>query len=207
MSKWSYRFYLGLMWAGLFGVLMFTFASVANAENRRLFGDSQKQWQDQEQRQSQEQWQEQTAHGGAGGQANSNSSADSVNRNRSRSDSTARSLNEGNNTSVNYRNDYSNTYSKYVAPAYGPPLVATSDCLGSVSSGGSDRSWGFALGFTFDNDECNAREDAKLLWSMGRHEAAIMRLCANPDNAAVLPECTPPVAYDLNANDTEVIWD
>ena len=147
--------------------------------------------QNQQQQQRQNQSQQQTANGGRGGQGgNANSDANSR----------SRSINEGNNTAIQYTNDYKKTYQEFVSTAYAPPLAASGDCLGSASAGGSNSVMGFSIGKTYIDENCNARYDAALLWSMGRHEAAVQRLCSQPEMAKILPECPGPEEVQTTAN-------
>jgi hypothetical protein len=88
-------------------------------------------------------------------------------------------------------NDYSGMYDEYVAPAFSPELVATGDCMGSASAGGSGAAFGFSLGKTYIDEGCNARADSRHLWSMGLHEAATKRLCSQPQMAAAINEAKP----------------
>jgi hypothetical protein len=62
-------------------------------------------------------------------------------------------------TNVSYANDYQNTHSEYVAPAYAPPLASSGDCMGSASAGGSNSVLGFSIKKTFIEETCNARID------------------------------------------------
>ena len=139
--------------------------------------------------------------GGAGGVADSNARSKATSESYSDSYSGSTANNDGNNTAINYENDYKDTYEKYVAPAYSPPLVASGDCLGSASAGGSNSVLGFSLGKTYVDENCNARYDAALLWSMGRKGAAVQRLCSQPEMAKVIPECPEPEVTVYNGWD------
>jgi hypothetical protein len=90
------------------------------------------------------------------------------------------------NVDASQSNDYSGMYDEYVAPAFAPPLAATGDCMGSASAGGSGAAFGFALGKTYIDEGCNARMDSRHLWSMGLHDAALLRLCSQPAMADAL---------------------
>jgi hypothetical protein len=93
--------------------------------------------------------------------------------------------------SVNNSTTNSYSYAGYVAPAFSPELVATGDCMGSASAGGSGATFGFSLGGTTIDEGCNARADSRHLWSMGLHEAATKRLCSQPKMAAAINEAKP----------------
>ena len=86
---------------------------------------------------------------------------------------------------------WSDTYSEYVAAAFAPPLVATSDCMGSASAGGSNSVMGFSIGKTYIDAGCNARADSRHLWSMGLKTEATARLCTQPAMAKVLGDKCP----------------
>jgi len=92
--------------------------------------------------------------------------------------------------SNSYTADYSDTYSEYVAAAIAPNL-ATGDCMGSVSAGGSNSVMGFSLGKTYIDENCNSRRDAILLEQLGMHNEALNRLCSQPEMAKVLTNCAP----------------
>lgn len=145
--------------------------------------------------QNQQQQQRQEATGGRGGAGGAGGSSDANSR--------SRSINEGNNTAIQYTNDYKKTYQEFVSTAYAPPLAASGDCLGSASAGGSNSVMGFSIGKTYIDENCNARYDAALLWSMGRHDAAVQRLCSQPEMAKVLSEC--PMGKENT--DVVVTWD
>jgi hypothetical protein len=100
--------------------------------------------------------------------------------------SAANSQSSSVNVDASQSNDYSGMYDEYVAPAFAPELVATGNCMGSASAGGSGSAFGFALGKTYIDEACNARMDSRHLWSMGLHDAALLRLCAQPAMAEAL---------------------
>ena len=173
-----------------------------NQQNVRTSVDTtvrQNQRQQQQQSQRQRTSQEQTAQGGRGGAGGQGGTSNSWADANSNSDSYAN--NDGNNTAISYENDYKDTYEKYVAAAYAPPLVASGDCLGSASAGGSNSVMGISLGKTYVDENCNARYDAALLWSMGRKGAAVQRLCSQPEMAKVIPECPEPEVTVYNGWD------
>ena len=107
-------------------------------------------------------------------------------------------------TNVNFESgDYGSTYDEYVASAFAPPLVATSDCLGSASAGGSNSVMGFSVGKTYVDEGCNARMDSRHLWSMGLKEEATLRLCSQPAMVKVLGDRCPapePTTEGYDAN-------
>lgn len=74
------------------------------------------------------------------------------------------------------------------APAViGSGLVAASNtCMGSTSVGGSGVGFGFSVGSTWTDGDCNARSDAALLHNMGLTTAALQRLCERPELAKAL---------------------
>ena len=155
------------------------------------FGSDQNNRQTNRQVVDQNQQQRQEATGGRGGAGGAGGSSDANSR--------SRSINEGNNTAIQYTNDYKKTYQEFVSTAYAPPLAASGDCLGSASAGGSNSVMGFSIGKTYIDENCNARYDAALLWSMGRHEAAVQRLCSQPEMAKILPECPGPEEVQTTA--------
>lgn len=64
-------------------------------------------------------------------------------------------------------------------------------CLGSVSAGVSFPGGGASFGTTTKDTGCDARLDARTLWSMNLRKAAVLRLCQKPEIAAAMPEVCP----------------
>lgn len=58
-------------------------------------------------------------------------------------------------------------------------LAASGGCLGSASVGGSGAGFGFGFGGTYQDDRCNAREDARILASFGYRAQALQILINN----------------------------
>lgn len=133
--------------------------------------------------------------GGEGGSAWGGAGGSSDQQQQQQQDASSQNTN-----SYYEKNNYKDTYREYVAPAYAPPLAATGDCLGSASAGGSNSVMGFSIGKTYVDEDCNARRDSAHLWSMGRTQAAVMRLCSQPEMAKVLPECPEP-------EEVNITWD
>jgi hypothetical protein len=79
---------------------------------------------------------------------------------------------------------------KTVPNAYSPGLSAAGleTCLGSISGGGSAVGWGASFGTTIPDPGCNARLDARTLWSIGLKAAAIARLCQSADIYRSMPD-------------------
>ena len=89
-------------------------------------------------------------------------------------------------------------YSKFVPNAYAPPL-ATGHCMGSASAGGSGAGFGFSLGKTYIDENCNARYDAILLHEFGLGQEAILRLCQQPKMAEALGKYCPEEYQSVDA--------
>lgn len=72
-----------------------------------------------------------------------------------------------------------------------PDIIAnpTAPCRIAVGASGSGVGFGIGIGTSVLDDGCDAREDSRLLYNMGLHDLAKMRLCAKPEMAAVIPEC------------------
>lgn len=68
-----------------------------------------------------------------------------------------------------------------VNTAYAPTVIATSDCLGSVSGGGQGSSFGATLGFTTNSEPCNIREDAKLVAALTKDENLVKATLCQSD--------------------------
>ena len=105
-------------------------------------------------------------------EANSASGAIAVNRGNGNSNSSLVINNPANTTSTivsNSRQDVSGTQTlKNVPTAFAPSLAAAGieTCLGSVSGGGSIVGFGGSFGTTIPDPGCQARLDARTLWSM-----------------------------------------
>jgi hypothetical protein len=76
---------------------------------------------------------------------------------------------------------------------FAPGLTAAGveTCLGSVSGGASFPGGGVSFGTTTKDTGCDARLDARTLWSMNLKRAAIFRLCQKPEIAAAMPDVCP----------------
>ena len=72
---------------------------------------------------------------------------------------------------------------KYAASsAIAPQLVAGIDtCMGSSSVGGSATTFSFSVGTTWKDGDCRRVKDARELWNMGNHAAAMALLCTDDD--------------------------
>lgn len=68
-----------------------------------------------------------------------------------------------------------------VNTAYAPTVIATSDCLGSVSGGGMGTGFGASLGFTTNSKPCNIREDAKLVATLTKDESLVKATLCQSD--------------------------
>ena len=68
-----------------------------------------------------------------------------------------------------------------VNTAYAPTVIATSDCLGSVSGGGMGTGFGASLGFTTNSNPCNIREDAKLVAALTNDENLVKATLCQSD--------------------------
>jgi hypothetical protein len=72
---------------------------------------------------------------------------------------------------------------KYSASsAVAPQLVAGIDtCMGSTSTGIQGANFGVSLGSTWKDSDCRRVKDARELWNMGNHAAAMALLCTDDD--------------------------
>lgn len=73
-----------------------------------------------------------------------------------------------------------------VAPGLSAAGLET--CLGSASGGASVVGFGATFGTSVPDPGCNARLDARTLWSIGLKKAAVARLCLSPDIYRSMPE-------------------
>src|SRR5258708_22688006 len=79
---------------------------------------------------------------------------------------------------------------KNVPAVFAPGLSAAGleTCLGSISGGGSAIGWGASFGTTIPDPGCNARLDARTLWSFGLKKAAVAPLFLCVDVYRSMPE-------------------
>jgi len=167
-----------------------------------------------------------TATGVGVGQSESNSAAGAVAINRGNGGNSNSSLtinNPANTTStIVSRQEVSGTQTlKNVPTAFAPSLAAAGieTCLGSVSGGGSIVGFGGSFGTTIPDPGCQARLDARTLWSMGLKGAAVARLCIREDiyrsmpdvcekyrpAGATYPAAVAPIVLSSNAGPIEVV--
>jgi hypothetical protein len=73
-----------------------------------------------------------------------------------------------------------------VAPGLSAAGLET--CLGSASGGASVVGFGATFGTSVPDPGCNARLDARTLWSLGLKKAAVARLCLSTDIYRSMPE-------------------
>jgi hypothetical protein len=126
------------------------------------------------------------------GQSESNSAAGAVAVNRGNgTSSSSLTINNPASTSSSIRQELSGTQTvKNVPTAVAPSLAAAGieTCLGSVSGGGSIVGFGGSFGTTVPDPGCQARLDARTLWSMGLKSAAVARLCIREDIYRSMPD-------------------
>lgn len=69
-----------------------------------------------------------------------------------------------------------------VATAYAAGLTASNGtCMGSTSAGGQGMTFGFSIGSTWKDSDCNRRYNAQALAAVGQAKAAIALLCQDKD--------------------------
>lgn len=75
-----------------------------------------------------------------------------------------------------------------------PDVISHPTAPCRIGYSGSAAGGGVALGFggSAMDEGCDTREDARLLFNMGLHDMALMRLCAKPEMAAVIGKCPKP---------------
>lgn len=113
--------------------------------------------------------------------------------------------NAGNNSSVNVQGD-TLVYEAAripVATAYSAPLVASNgSCMGSTSGGAQGASFGFSVGTTWKDDDCDRRYDANSMISLNTaadRAAARALLQQKPSIAAAYASLKAPVAASGSA--------
>src|ERR1039458_8707487 len=76
-----------------------------------------------------------------------------------------------------------------VPNVYSPPLVSSNDtCMGSVSAGAGFVGTGVSLGTTWTDGNCKMLKNARELFNMGMHSAAIALLCNDALNRQALQD-------------------
>jgi hypothetical protein len=107
------------------------------------------------------------------------------------SGTTTSNINQTVSGGTNNRNEQTGTSTvKNVPGTLAPGLAAAGieTCLGSVSGGGSIVGFGASFGTTVPDPGCQARLDARTLWSMGLKGAAVARLCLSPEIQRSMPD-------------------
>ena len=140
-----------------------------------------------------------TAISGQGGRA----AAQANGNGNSASNLTINSAAQPTTTTANVNQNLTGTSTiKNVPAVFAPGLSAAGleTCLGSVSGGGAAVGFGASFGTTIPDPGCNARLDARTLWSFGLKKAALARLCLTPDIYRSMPDICgvylpQPVAY------------
>lgn len=80
-----------------------------------------------------------------------------------------------------------------VNSATAPSLTSSDDtCMGSTSAGGQAIGFGFSVGSTWTDDHCRTLKSSRLLYNMGLQDAAIARLCLDPDVKIALNQSETP---------------
>ena len=128
-----------------------------------------------------------TAISGQGGRA----AAQANGNGNSASNLTINSAAQPTTTTANVNQNLTGTSTiKNVPAVFAPGLSAAGleTCLGSVSGGGAAVGFGASFGTTIPDPGCNARLDARTLWSFGLKKAALARLCLTPDIYRSMPD-------------------
>jgi hypothetical protein len=70
-----------------------------------------------------------------------------------------------------------------VAASFSAPLTSAMDtCMGSSSGGAAGPGFSFSVGSTWTDKNCLMLKNAREMWNMGLKDAAVARLCMDPDN-------------------------
>ena len=86
-------------------------------------------------------------------------------------------------------NTASNDTIRNVPNVYSPPLVSSNDtCMGSVSAGAGFVGTGISLGTTWTDANCKMLKNARELFNMGMHSAAMALMCNDELNRAALED-------------------
>jgi hypothetical protein len=113
---------------------------------------------------------------GSGSNANANAGAFSSSAAGAASHSSANSNQTGTGNAV------TSVYQPAPASSFAPPLVATPDtCMGSTSIGGQGMSFGFAVGTTWTDHNCERLKNSREIRQAGYKAAADALLCMNSE--------------------------
>jgi len=95
--------------------------------------------------------------------------------------------------------------SRAIGQAYAPALTSSSfiTCLGSVSAGAGFMGGAFSIGSTYKDTECNLRQYALLLTTMGDAQAAKAVLCSDEVIAKAFNDVGRPCGVYLKAPDPQ----
>ena len=127
-----------------------------------------------------------TGQGGNASQSQSASTGASTSTSSASTDGNTQILNVGGSVT----NNPSDIKVLNTPDSYAPIASPTAPCRVAYSGGGSGPGFGISIGASALDEGCDAREDARLLYNLGMHNEAILRLCAKPElNAALGARC------------------
>lgn len=72
--------------------------------------------------------------------------------------------------------------------AVAPSIAPTAPCMGASSAGGAGSGFGLSFGSSWTDDDCNTRETARLMHTMGLRLDAVAVLCSSK-YARAAPSC------------------
>lgn len=121
-----------------------------------------------------------TALGGAGGSVIGSGNSSNVNANlQGQSQSTSNSNNASQSVTVN-GDTFEAQARNPVSTAYAPTIMPTAPCMGSTSGGAQGVGFGFSIGGTWIDENCQLLEQARAVSNLGERAVAIEMLNSIP---------------------------
>lgn len=94
---------------------------------------------------------------------------------------------------------------RQTAGASAPAVFAAAEtCVQSQSAGAQGPAFGISLGFSHDNEGCNMRRNAGMLFALGRVGAAIELMCSDDDVRDAMRSAGTPCAADTGVSEMPV---
>lgn len=94
------------------------------------------------------------------------------------------------------------TERRQTASAYAPAVFAAAEtCVQSQSAGVQGPAFGISLGLSHDNEGCERRRNAGMLFALGRGAAAVELMCTDDDVRTAMARTGTPCAVDAGPNE------
>lgn len=127
---------------------------------------------------------------------NTNEQSQRQRQSQSQSQSTYSDVSDSGNSSIAW------TERRQTASAYAPAVFAAAEtCVQSQSAGAQTPAFGISLGFSHDNEGCNMRRNAGMLFALGQRAAAVELMCSDDDVRVAMARTGTPCAIDAGPSE------